>query len=219
MTPALIFDLDGTLIDSAPAIHKVSNDVLGARGYAPLALDQIRGFVGQGAPHLVRCLLTTAGEDPAGPLFDVIYADLVTRYETDVEGNTLYPGVITALEHLRAMDCPMAITTNKPYKPALAAIAHVGLTDYFQLVIGGDSLPTRKPNPEMVQEAHRLLGRDRALYIGDSEIDAQTAENAGLPFLIYTEGYRKTPVEDLPHAAKFCDFKDLPRIVEGWTWG
>ncbi|WP_444462105.1 phosphoglycolate phosphatase [Rhodobacter capsulatus] len=219
MTPALIFDLDGTLIDSAPAIHKVSNDVLGARGYAPLGLDQIRSFVGQGAPHLVRCLLTTAGEDPAGPLFDVIYTDLVTRYETDVEGNTLYPGVITALERLRAMDCPMAITTNKPYKPALAAIAHVGLTDYFQLVIGGDSLPTRKPNPEMVQEAQRLLGRDRALYIGDSEIDAQTAENAGLPFLIYTEGYRKTPVDALPHAAKFCDFKDLPSIVEGWTWG
>lgn len=219
MTPALIFDLDGTLIDSAPAIHKVSNDVLGARGYAPLGLDQIRSFVGQGAPHLVRCLLTTAGEDPAGPLFDVIYTDLVTRYETDVEGNTLYPGVITALERLRAMECPMAITTNKPYKPALAAIAHVGLTDYFQLVIGGDSLPTRKPNPEMVQEAQRLLGRDRALYIGDSEIDAQTAENAGLPFLIYTEGYRKTPVDALPHAAKFCDFKDLPSIVEGWTWG
>ncbi|WP_444451633.1 phosphoglycolate phosphatase [Rhodobacter capsulatus] len=218
MTPALIFDLDGTLIDSAPAIHKVSNDVLTGRGYAPLSLEQIRSFVGQGAPHLVRCLLTTAGEDPEGPLFDAIYADLVTRYETDVEGNTLYPDVIAALEHLRAIGCPMAITTNKPYKPALAAIAHVGLTDYFELVIGGDSLPTRKPNPEMVHEAQRLLGRDRALYIGDSEIDAQTAENAGLPFVIYTEGYRKTPVDALPHAVKFSDFKDLPRIVEGWTW-
>ncbi|ADE85571.1 phosphoglycolate phosphatase [Rhodobacter capsulatus] len=218
MAPALIFDLDGTLIDSAPAIHKVSNDVLTGRGYAPLSLDQIRSFVGQGAPHLVRCLLTTAGEDPEGPLFDAIYADLVGRYETDVAGNTLYPGVITALQRLQAMGCPMAITTNKPYKPALAAIAHVGLSDYFQLVIGGDSLPTRKPNPEMVQEAQRLLGRDHALYIGDSEIDAQTAQNAGLPFLIYTEGYRKTPVEDLPHAAKFSDFNALPGIVEEWTW-
>ncbi|TKD17505.1 phosphoglycolate phosphatase [Rhodobacter capsulatus] len=218
MAPALIFDLDGTLIDSAPAIHKVSNDVLMARGYAALSLDQIRSFVGQGAPHLVRCLLTTAGEDPEGPLFDAIYADLVTRYETEVEGNTLYPDVITALDRLRAMGCPMAITTNKPYKPALAAIAHVGLSDYFQLVIGGDSLPTRKPNPEMVQEAHRVLRRPHALYIGDSEIDAQTARNAGLPFVIYTEGYRKTPLEALPHAAKFHDFSALPGIVEGWTW-
>ena len=218
MRPALIFDLDGTLIDSAPAIHKVSNDVLTARGYAPLDLAQIRSFVGQGAPHLVRSLLTTAGEDPEGPLFDALYEDLVTRYETDVEGNTPYPGVITALQRLAALGCPMAITTNKPYKPALAAIAHVGLSDYFQLVIGGDSLPTRKPQPEMVHEAHRLLRRDRALYIGDSEIDAQTAENAGLPFLIYTEGYRKTPVENLPHAAQFNDFSLLPGLVEGWRW-
>jgi len=218
MAPALIFDLDGTLIDSAPAIYKVSNDVLMARGYSPLSLDQIRGFVGQGAPHLVRCLLSTANEDPAGPLFDEIYADLLLRYETDVEGNVLYPGVITALERLQAIGCALAVTTNKPYRPALAAIAHVGLDRFFNLIIGGDSLATRKPDPEMVHHAQRLLNRPQALYIGDSEIDAATAQNAGLPFVIYTEGYRKTPVENLPHAAKFNDFKILPDIVEGWKW-
>ena len=218
MAPALIFDLDGTLIDSAPAIFKVSNDVLSARGYAALSLAQIRSFVGQGAPHLVRCLLRTAGQDPEGPLFADLYQDLVRRYETEVEGNTLYPGVLDALARLKAMGCAMAITTNKPLLPAIAAVRHVGLEPFFPVLLGGDSLPTRKPDPEMVHEAQRRLGGQKALYIGDSEIDAQTAAHAGLPFLIYTEGYRKTPVEDLPHAAKFNDFSLLPGIVEGWTW-
>lgn len=218
MQPALIFDLDGTLIDSAPAIHTVSNAVLTARGYPALSLAEVRSYVGKGAPHLVRCLLQSAGQDPEGPLFQPLYDDLITRYETEVEGNTLYPGVVQALEALADMGCALAITTNKPYRPAVAAIAHVGLDRLFPVVIGGDSLPTRKPDPGMVHEAQARLGRPRALYVGDSEIDAETAANASLPFLIYTEGYRKTPLEALPHAAAFNDFSQLPDLVRGWPW-
>lgn len=218
MAPALIFDLDGTLIDSAPAIHTISSAVLTARGYPALSLAEVRSYVGRGAPHLVRCLLESAGEDPQGPLFDPLYADLVGRYETEVEGNTLYPGVVQALERLAAMGCALAVTTNKPLRPAIAAIRHVGLEAFFPVVLGGDSLPTRKPDPAMVHEAQARLDRPRALYVGDSEIDAETAANAGLPFLIYTEGYRKTPLDALPHAARFDDFSQLPGIVEGWKW-
>ncbi|SOB98142.1 phosphoglycolate phosphatase [Rhodobacter sp. JA431] len=214
MRPALIFDLDGTLIDSVPAIHSVSNAVLVERGYPALGVDEVRGYVGKGAPHLVRCLLQSAGQDPDGPLFDEIYAELVKRYETEVEGNTLYPGVREALETLKAEGYKMAVTTNKPLAPALAAIAHVGLEDMFDLVLGGDSLPTRKPDPEMVHEAQRRLGAQQAVYLGDSEVDAETAQNAGLPFVLYTEGYRKTPVHDMPHTVSFNDFKMLHGIIE-----
>lgn len=215
---ALIFDLDGTLIDSAPAIHAVSNAVLTARGFPALSMTEVRSYVGKGVPHLVRCLLQSHGQDPDGPLYTTVHDDLVLRYETEVEGNTLYPGVEQALERLAGMGCAMAIATNKPYRPAMAAIRHVGLDRFFPVVLGGDSLPTRKPDPDMVHDAQRQLGRDRALYIGDSEVDAETAANAGLPFLIYTEGYRKTPVEDLPHAARFNDFALLPGLVAGWSW-
>ena len=215
---ALIFDLDGTLIDSAPAIHAVSNAVLTARGYPALDMATVRSFVGKGAPHLVRCLLQNAGENPDGPLFDPLYADLVTRYETEVAGNTLYPGVVEALDALAAMGCAMAVATNKPERPALAAIRHVGLERFFPVILGGDSLPTRKPDPGMVHAAQARLGRDRALYVGDSEVDAETAVNAGLPFLLYTEGYRKTPVEKMPHQAAFSDFSRLPALVKGWSW-
>ena len=211
--PALIFDLDGTLIDSAAAIHAVSNAVLTSRGFPALSQDEVRSFVGKGVPHLVRCLLQRHGQDPDGPLFAKVHDDLIARYETEVAGNTPYPGVVEALRALADMGCALAIATNKPLRPALAAIRHVGLDGLFHVVLGGDSLPTCK------HEAQRQLGRPLALFIGDSEVDAEAAANAGLPFLLFTEGYRKTPVEALPHAARFDHFDRLPGLVAGWPRG
>ncbi|MGD9918443.1 MAG: phosphoglycolate phosphatase [Paenirhodobacter sp.] len=219
MPCSVIFDLDGTLIDSAPAIHAVSNMVLAEHGFAPPTLPEVRGFVGKGAPHLVRCLLENAGQDPDGPLFSEVLQDLVRHYETEVEGNRRYPGVRAALQELRDAGHPLAICTNKPYRPALAALRHVGLLELFDLVIGGDSLATRKPDPEMALHCKTKLERERAIFIGDSEIDAATAQNATLPFALYTEGYRRTPVHELPHSVAFSDFKMLPGLVANWHWG
>jgi phosphoglycolate phosphatase len=216
--PAVVFDLDGTLIDSAPAIHAVSNAVLAAQGFAPLDLAEVRSFVGRGVPHLVRCLLQRHGQDPDGPLHAVVHDDLVLRYETEVEGNTPYPGVTAALEHLVVMGCTMAIATNKPLRPAIAALRHVGLDRFFPVVLGGDSLPTRKPDPAMLHAAAARLGRARVLYVGDSEVDAESAANAGLPFLLFTRGYRTAPVAALPHAAAFDDWAAVPAMVADWDW-
>jgi len=216
---AVIFDLDGTLIDSAPAIFKVSNMVLAARGFAPLTEAQVRSFVGQGVQHLVRCLLQNAGEDPDGPMLAPMVADLVNHYETEVEGNRPYEGVRAALETLAAAGHPLGICTNKPYRPAIAALRHVGLLDFFPVVLGGDSLASRKPDPEMLFATHAQLAPDLpVLYVGDSEIDAQTAQAAALPFALYTEGYRKTPVAEMRHAVAFSDYAMLPGIAAADHW-
>lgn len=217
MPPALIFDLDGTLIDSAPAICALSNTVLRAQGFPTLDHDQIRSFVGRGVPNLVSRLLEAVGQDPAGPRFQPLHDDLVARYETEVEGNSLYPGVGRALADLAARGHAMAIATNKPLRPAQAVLRHLGLDTFFPVVLGGDSLTSRKPDPAMAHEAHRLLNRPRALFIGDSEVDAETAARAGMPFLLYTEGYRKSPVKALPHTAAFRDFADLPGLVAAFA--
>ncbi len=220
MTAALsvIFDLDGTLIDSVPAIHAVSNAVLTDLGFASLTAAQVRSFVGKGVPNLVRELLIASGEDPDGPLFTTVEAALVARYETEVEGNVPYPGVSDALAALAADGCRLAVCTNKPYRPAEAALRHVGLWWRFDLVIGGDSLPTRKPDPAMLHHVHAKLGGGRMIYVGDSEVDAETAANAAAPFVLYTEGYRKTPVNELPHRVAFSDFAMLPAIVREFRW-
>lgn len=218
--PALIFDLDGTLIDSIPAIHAIVNAVMSDLGYPQLGLSEVRGFVGRGVPNLIRQVLEAQGEDPEGALFARVETALLARYQTDVEGNTLYPGVLQALAALAARGCRLGICTNKPHGPAIAALAHVGLLDRFEVVLGGDSLPSRKPDPAMLHHAHEQLGGGPLLYVGDSEVDAETAANAGAAFALYTEGYRRAPVEALPHSFAFSDWsgfadRALPHLQAG----
>ncbi|MFC3061417.1 phosphoglycolate phosphatase [Paenirhodobacter populi] len=215
---ALIFDLDGTLLDSAPDIHAVSNAVLEQYGYAPLSFDQVRSFIGHGVPHLVDCLIKASGADPKDGLAERMIPDFNRIYEEAVTLTVPFPGVHAALETLRAAGHPLAICTNKPMGPARSTLGNFGLTPLFDTVIGGDSLPTRKPDPAPLRQALADLGGGPALYIGDSEVDAETAQRAALPFVLFTEGYRKTPVETLPHARAFSDFAVLPGIVAGWPW-
>ncbi|MDV7269711.1 phosphoglycolate phosphatase [Thioclava sp. A2] len=216
--PAIIFDLDGTLIDSAPAIHAVSNLELGVRGLPLLPLERVRGFVGRGVPHLVRCLLEASGQDPDGPLHAEVCESLLARYEHQLEGNTLYPRALDALHALKEAGHRLGLCTNKPLAPTRAVLEHLDIAPLFSSVIAGDSLATRKPNPEMLHQSIRQLGGTRAIYVGDSEVDAETAKTAGAPFALYTEGYRKTDVHALYHDVAFSNFAMLPGIVSRWHW-
>lgn len=208
----LIFDLDGTLIDSAPDIHAAANAVLAEAGLAPLPFETVRGFIGRGVPHLVACLLDASGRDPAGPQHPDMVRAFNARYEDAVTLTRLFPGVRETLG-LLARDHRLAICTNKPIAPTRAVLRHFGLDPLFDPVIGGDSLPQRKPAPEPLLLAQAGAGGGPVLFIGDSEVDAETAARAGLPFALFTEGYRKTPVSALPHQASFSQFATLPGIV------
>ena len=215
MTGAVVFDLDGTLIDSAPDIHAATNALLAEDGLPALTFAQVKGFIGKGVPHLITRVLDAVGEDPQGPR----HADLVhrfeARYETAVGLTVVYPNVIAALEALQAQGHVLGLCTNKPLAPTHAVLDHLNLSRFFGAVVGGDSLPVRKPDPAPLQATLAALGANphKTLYVGDSEVDAETAQRAGLPFLLFTEGYRKTPVEDLPHRAAFRDFADLPGLA------
>jgi len=214
---AVIFDLDGTLIDSVPDVHALANRVLAEQGFGPLTLPQVRGFIGKGVPHLIERLLDTVGEDPTGPRHAPMVARFTESYLTAVTLTTCYPGVITALDALLAVGCTLGLCTNKPLAPTHAVLKHLGLTGYFPTVIGGDSLATRKPDAAPLHATIKAMGAGPALFVGDSETDAATAQNAAVPFLLYTEGYRKTPAKDLPHDALFSDFADLPTLVSQLT--
>ncbi len=210
----VIFDLDGTLIDSAPDIHAAANAILAERGLAPLSLVQVRSFVGKGVPHLVQCLLEASHKDPHGPMHGEMMRAFAARYEKAVHLTTLYPGVREALSALAAKGHPLGICTNKPIAPTRAVLAHFGLLDSFGAILGGDSLPMRKPDPAPLIKCLWDLGDGGAVYVGDSEVDAETARAARLPFALFTEGYRRTPVKDLPHDAAFSDFAALVEVVE-----
>ena len=215
MTLSVIFDLDGTLIDSAPDIHATANRVMTARGHAPFTPEEVRSFVGRGAPVLVARLMAARQCPVEGPEYDAVLAEFLECYEGAVALTTLYPHVLTALRDLAAGGARLGICTNKPLAPTQAVLRHFGMADLFGCVLGGDSLAVRKPDPAPLLAAAAQLGGGPAVFVGDSEVDAETAERAGLPFLLFTEGYRKALVSALPHAAAFADFRDLPGLAAG----
>jgi len=216
---AVVFDLDGTLVDSVPDIHAAAAAFLAERGHAPLDIATITSFVGNGVPVLVERVLRTVGEtadaaavEAALPRFSAIYGASPSAL------SRLYPGVAEALALLRDAGLALAVCTNKPEAPARQMVADLGIAGFFGAVVGGDTLPRRKPDPAPLHHAAGLLGVDSAAlgdalaYVGDSEVDAATAQAAAVPFLLFTEGYRKSPLEALPHDASFSDWRELPAL-------
>ena len=211
---AAVFDLDGTLVDTAPDIRAVASTVLAAEGLGPpLTLEETRAFVGAGTAVFVeRMLVSRAGMAEAARLARALDRFLAL-YENAVGLSRPYPGAIEALGLLQAEGWMLALCTNKPERPARALLAHLGLTRHFAIVVGGDSLPLRKPDPAPLVHIVAALGANGAALVGDSEIDAATAAAAGLPFVLFTEGYRRTPVAAIAHAASFADFAALPGLL------
>jgi phosphoglycolate phosphatase len=205
----IAFDLDGTLIDSVHHIHAGVSAALAEMGLPGQTVETTKGFVGKGLPNLLTRTLEHLGQDPA--LHPELSRRTMHHYVSmPSDPASVYPGVVDALSVLAASH-RLTICTNKPHDAALVALRDVDLQHFFELVIGGDSLPTRKPAPEMLYAA--LDGASEVLYVGDSETDAETAVNADIRYLLYTEGYRKTPVEALPHLAAFSHFDALPDLV------
>lgn len=213
---SVIFDLDGTLIDSVPDIHATADRVMGDMGFAPLARAEVQAFVGKGLPNLVARLLERHGQDPSGALHAPTTARFEAEYMTAHSLTTVYPGVLAALSQLAARGAALGVCTNKPLAPARAVMEHLGLTPFFPTILGGDSLALRKPHPDHLHATARALGRSQSVFVGDSEVDAETAHAAGVPFLLYTEGYRKLPLDQIVHSAAFDDWADLPRLVSLW---
>ncbi len=210
---AVIFDLDGTLIDSAPDIQAAVNAMLADQGQNALDLPTIVSFVGNGLPKLVERVIRHVSLDMAQ------HADLtqitLDHYAAHPASETrLYPGVEEALTTLQERGLKMGLCTNKPFGPTKNILEDMDLDRFFEAVVGGDSLPQRKPNPAPLLATAKALESTRYIFVGDSEIDAETAERAPAPFLLFTEGYRKSPVNMLPHADSFDHFEKLPALVE-----
>ena len=209
----LVFDLDGTLIDSAPDIHAAANVALAAEGLPPVSADESRNFIGNGsAVFIARLEQATAGESVPDRHARMLALFLQT-YETSHDRTRPYPDVPETLAALRRAGWRLGLCTNKPIAPARAVLAHLGWEDVFDAVIGGDSLPVIKPDPAPLRAVIDALGAGPVVYVGDSEVDAATAQAAHVPFALYTPGYRKTPIETIPHASAFDRYPDLPEIV------
>jgi phosphoglycolate phosphatase len=206
----LVFDLDGTLVDSAADIAAAANAMLAELGAPALDLPQIKRMIGDGTPKLMERVLAASGLSIAVaeimPRFMVFY----DRYAT--QQVTLYPGVRETLRGLSTAGYQLGVCTNKPTNATHAVLAAAGIGDLFRAVIGGDALPHRKPQPEPLWAAIEALGGtvDSSVMIGDSAVDLACAQAAGVPALILPSGYG---MADVPATPGFNHFADLPALL------
>jgi phosphoglycolate phosphatase len=211
----IVFDLDGTLIDSLPEIAEAANGFLAEQGHAPLPIAQIGGFVGRGEAVFLERLMRAADMDLAR--FDALRPRFTELYVEASRRTRLFAGVPEMLADFRARGVPLGLCTNKPSGPLRAALEAASLTETFGVVVAGDSLPERKPHPAPLRFALERLGAATGLYVGDSEVDAETAERAGVPFALFTEGIRSRPLHEIPHDIAFSDFAALAGIHAAMT--
>ncbi len=212
----LIFDLDGTLIDSAPDIAHALNHLLGELGLRSLDIATVRSLVGDGAPELMRKALAIAGRDVAPadipPLFEryrAYYLENATRLTRP------YAGVPETLAALRASGHRMVVCTNKIQKPTLKILDGLDLTKFFDGVMGGDVTPARKPDPRHLLAALALIdgAPNEAVMIGDGINDALAAKAAGIPLLILDSGYGEVPARDLGGDLLLESFSEIPEAL------
>jgi phosphoglycolate phosphatase len=184
---ALLFDLDGTLIDSKQDLVLAVNATLRSLGREELPADLVASYVGSGAPVLIERAL---GDTPNSEEFQFALQFFLAYYEQHkLDFTRAYPGVREVLEQLR--DTPMVVLTNKPVNISVRILEGLGLVSFFQAVYGGNSFPTKKPDP---LGAHTILTQlkvapDEAVMVGDSEVDVQTARNAGMISAIVNFGF------------------------------
>ncbi|MEM9725186.1 MAG: phosphoglycolate phosphatase [Pseudomonadota bacterium] len=212
---AVAFDLDGTLIDSAPAIAAVGDALMRELGLAPLSLSEGRGYVGGGAGVFVARALAARGRAPATDGAELSRFLELYAAAPPAAGNRPYPGAEAALRALRDRGYALALCTNKPAKPTAAVLRALGWTGLFDAVVDGDAPCPKKPDPAPLRRCATLLGGvTPAALVGDSEADAGCAEAAGAPLLLYTQGYRHAPLETLPYRAAFDHHGALPSLMD-----
>ncbi|TFI59216.1 phosphoglycolate phosphatase [Sphingomonas parva] len=205
----VVFDLDGTLADTAPDLAGALAHMLSRLGRPELTLDAVRTMIGNGVRALVRrALRATGGADEI--LEEEGHALFLAHYGAHLcIGTKPYPGTEQALDALAESGAALAVCTNKPEAFARALIAQLGWESRFAAIVGGDSLAARKPDPAPLHEAIARAGGGRAVLVGDSVTDAATARAAGVPFVVVRFGYSDRPVEDLGADAVVDSFAGL----------
>ena len=213
----ILFDLDGTLIDSAPDIRASTNILLAKGGHAELSLDEVRSMIGNGVKKLVQRAFAAR---------DVALDDAELNATTDsmmkiygdhlVVHTVLMPHADRLIRSYHAMGTKLGIVTNKPEGFSSQIVDHFALSDMIDIKVGGDTGPDRKPAPDMLFYALKQLGLDvsQALFVGDSPADIDAARAAGMTNIAVRGGYTNVPVEELGADMVIDSLNALPSAIE-----
>lgn len=217
MSPhVLVFDLDGTLIDTAPDLVDTLNVVLAREGLAPVPFPAARNMIGGGARMLIERGLQAEGRDCSRAEIDRLYADFVAHYSDHIADRSRpFPGLIAALDTLSEGGWRFAVCTNKLEGLSVRLLDALGLSERFAAICGQDTFRVQKPNPEILRQTIRRAGGtpDRSIMVGDSVNDIDAARAAGVPVIAVGFGYTEVPISQLGPDRIIERFGDLPEAV------
>jgi phosphoglycolate phosphatase len=210
--PALLFDLDGTLANTNADLHAAMNHVLVKRGYDAVPLDKVNNLIGGGARMILQRGLAHNGAHLDDATLDAATEEMVLWYDLNIDTHTrIYDNLLPILDAARAANYKMAVVTNKRESLSSKLLFRLGLHKYFDTLVGGDTLATRKPDAGPIEEALRRLDTPatQALMVGDSEADTGSARAAGVACLCVSFGYRRVSLEALNADAVIDDFSEF----------
>lgn len=212
---SLCFDLDGTLVDTAPDLIRVLNIVLAEEGLAETAYEAARKSVGYGARRLIIEACERAAHRLSDSRLDALQSLFLKIYAEDIAQLSYpYPGVFTTLTALKANGARLSVCTNKPGFLARPLLDTLGMTHFFERIIGSDDTARKKPHPDHIYDAAGHKGRHPILMIGDSAPDILAAKNADIPSILMRYGYSNSPPERLGATHILRHFRDIPACIE-----
>ncbi len=216
MTPTIIFDLDGTMIDTAPDLIEATNQALDAFGVARASVDLIKPVISGGARQMLITGLDAAGASERAVDLDAMLAHFLDHYRANIAAQSRpFPGLIPALDDIADKGWRIGVCTNKREANARLLLQKLGLDAYFSAILGSDSVPERKPHPDHLIRTIAQAGgqRSRALMIGDSAPDIDAARAAGVPSIAVRFGYSETPADRLGADLVISHFDELPGAI------
>lgn len=217
MAKAVVFDLDGTLVDSASDLRRAINKLLREEGRRALARDEVIGMIGDGAMKLVERAFEATGGRPKAESPERRTARFLAFYEGHATDSTRpYPGVPEALAVLREQQWALGICTNKPEQATREVLRELDLAHHFGAIVGGDSITgVRKPDPRLLLAVIERLGAApaEAVMVGDNANDVDAARAAGVPVIVRAGGYTRVPTSKLGADAIIESFSELPAVL------
>ncbi|MFN3583034.1 phosphoglycolate phosphatase [Phenylobacterium sp.] len=210
------FDLDGTLVDTAPDLIGTLNVLLAEEGVQPFPLDQARPFIGKGARWLIERGFAEAGAPLAPEQVPALFDRFIARYlEHIADESRPFPGCVEALDALKDAGAKLAVCTNKLTGLSASLLGALGLADRFEVIVGADAAPAIKPDPRHLAAAVDAVGGEmgRTVLVGDAATDAGAARAAGAGLILVSFGYTEVPAAELDPDVLIHHFDELPEAV------
>ena len=221
----ILFDLDGTLVDTAPDLMAAHNHVMKKFGYSTRSVDEIRNLVGKGASVLIgRSIWGSAKKEFSKITDEKIKNEMVKEFisfygKNIVKDSKLIKGVLEFLKWAKSKNISMGVCTNKQEHLAIDLLKKIEIYDYFEYVAGGNTFEYCKPDPRHLTSIIEIMNGDikKSLMVGDSENDADAAKSAGIPMILVEDGYTDKKIEQIYHNHLIKDFIGIEKIVSKYT--